>query len=95
MSKIFVIEDQNHAEWIGEFDSIASAWAQLKKFSELPWDARPNRCPCQSWRTCGRDYEIQEYDNSSEPWDLINQFNGLEVSASGVTWGPDAPRIDA
>ena len=90
MPKTFVIEDENHAEQIGEFSTLQSAWAELQRRSGVAWDARPNAAPCQSWRTCGRDYQIIEYDTSSLPWVLVKRYAGLEVSAKGVAWAPDA-----
>ncbi|WFC40552.1 hypothetical protein [Pseudoxanthomonas sp. SE1] len=91
MPKTFVIEDESHAEHVGEFSTLQLAWAELRRLSEVPWDAQPNAAPCQSWRTCGRDYQIIEYDTSSVPWALVERYAGLQVSAKGVAWGPDAP----
>ena len=90
MPTIFVVEDQSHCEQIGEFGSLTAAWAELRRLSAIPWDTAPNICPCTSWRTCSRTYEIIEYETDSAPWDEISRFAGLEVSAAGVAWGPDA-----
>lgn len=95
MPSIFVIEDQKHAELIGEFALLQEAWAELDRLSVIPWGTRPNVAPCQSWHTCGRDYEILEYETSSTPWTLLRQIAGLEINAKGVAWGPDAPHHDA
>jgi hypothetical protein len=91
MPNIFVIEDQSHAEQLSEFTSLQDAWAELRRLSALPWDEQPNAAPCQSWRTCGRDYEILEYETFSTPWTLVRRFAGLAINANGVAWGPDAP----
>jgi hypothetical protein len=91
MSKTFVIEDQLHCEWVGQFAALEEAWIELERRSTVPWNERPNAAPCQSWRTCGRDYEIIEYETSSIPWREIQRYSGLEVSAEGVVWGLDAP----
>ncbi len=64
---MFVIEDEAHAEWFGEFPTLEAATAELRRLKELPWDEAPNVAPCTSWRTCGRTYEVVEYDTSSEP----------------------------
>jgi len=90
--RIFVIEDQKHAEQVGVFSTLQDAWEELHRRSAIRWDAEPNIAPCRSWRTCGRDYEILEYDTSAEPWDLLRRFDGLEVSVKGIAWGPDAPQ---
>ncbi len=95
MPSIFVIEDQSHAELLGEFATLDEAWAELQRLSVVPWDQRPNIAPCQSWQTCGRDYEIIEYETSSLPWHLVRRFPGLQVSAKEVLWGPEAPRYGA
>jgi hypothetical protein len=95
MPKIFVIEDQSHAEQVGEFVSLQSAWEELQRLSGIPWDEPPNVAPCQSWQTCGRDYEIVEYETSDVPWLLVQRYAGLEVSAKGIAWGSDAPHHEA
>ncbi|KRA75670.1 hypothetical protein ASD78_06770 [Lysobacter sp. Root667] len=91
MPKIFVVEDQSHAEPIGEFSTIGAAWDELRRLSAIPWDAAPNAAPCGSWESCGRDYEIVEYDTTDGALALVQRYSGLEVSAKGVTWGEDAP----
>lgn len=53
MSK-FVIEDEFHAEWQGEFASEQEALVELQRRAQIPWDHEPNQAPCTSWRTCGR-----------------------------------------
>ncbi len=58
---MFVIEDEIHAEWCGKFTTFAEALAEVEWRSRIPWDARPNVCPCTSWRTCGREYSIVEF----------------------------------
>lgn len=95
MPRTFVVEDQSHAEPVGEFNTIAEAWAELNRLSLVPWDEPPNVAPCQSWRTCGREYEIIEYETSALPWIEMKRYAGLEISAKGVAWGPDAPAPDA
>jgi len=94
MPKTFVIEDQTHAEPVGEFKTIAEARAELDRLSRIPWDESPNVAPCQSWRTCGRDYEIIEYETSALPWTETKRFAGLKVSAEGPIWGSEAPPRD-
>jgi hypothetical protein len=91
----FVIEDQRHAEPHSEHASLADAWAEPKRLSDIPWDRAPNVAPCASWRTCGRDYHIIEYEVSSEPWPLLRRISGLEIGAKAMVWGAEAPYAGA
>lgn len=56
----YIIEDEFHAEHIlnKEFDSFQDALNEIKSYSKIPWDLAPNKCPCQSWESCHRDYII-------------------------------------
>jgi hypothetical protein len=84
---MFIIEDERHAEpQPGRFDTLAAAVEELKRRSALPWDEPPNAAPCRGWRTCGRLYEIVEYDTSAAPWRELLRLPCLEVSASGAHW---------
>lgn len=83
---MFVIEDEMHAEPVGNFGRRSEALAELRRLAQLKWDEAPNLCPCTSWRTCGRRYHIIEYDISSEPWSRTGDEAMLEVSARGTTW---------
>jgi hypothetical protein len=83
---MFVIEDELHAEPQGQFDSLEQAIAELRRRAAIPWDQHPNVAPCTNWRSCGRSYEIIEYDNS---WNELRRVAALEVSADGIRWGGD------
>ncbi len=62
----------------------------------LPFPGQTSHlAPCQSWRTCGRDYEIIEYETSSLPRTQVKHYAGLEVSAKGIAWGAEAPQYGA
>jgi len=89
---MFVIEDELHAEWVGEFPSRKEALAELARLAELPWDEEPNRCPCISWRTCRRRYHLIEFDTSADPWRSLSNEALLDVSAQKTAWlsGPTA-----
>lgn len=89
MATVVIIEDDFHAEWQGEYASIEGAFEELKRRATLAWDQSPNRCPCTSWETCHRDYQILEYENSGTPWTQIRRFGYLEVSGRGATWVAD------
>ena len=82
----YCIEDELHAELRSEHSTLEEAVAELERLARVPWDADPNIAPCQSWRTCGRRYEVIEYDTSTEPWRQLRRLPALEVSAAGVVW---------
>lgn len=83
---MFVIEDQLHAEPQGHFASFQEAIDELKRRSGIPWDEAPNCAPCASWSTCGRDYEIIEYDDSQLPWRELRRVAVLNITSSGIKW---------
>lgn len=84
---VFKIEDERHAEPLpGEFSSLAAAAVELRRLAALPWNQVPNVAPCTNWRTCGRKYEVVEYDVSTRPWKELNRVTALEVSAEGIKW---------
>ncbi|MDY7395103.1 hypothetical protein UMM65_07605 [Aureibaculum sp. 2210JD6-5] len=84
---MFQIEDESHAELqMGKFNSYKDAINELKRRAEIPWSEKPNRCPCTSWETCGRNYVIIEYDDSRIPWKELNRYSVLEISAKGIKW---------
>ena len=60
---MFVIEDELHADQLdGQFQTRQQAIAELQRVAAIPWNEDPNRAPCRSWPTCGRRYELIEYD---------------------------------
>jgi len=84
---MFVIEDEWHAEpQRGEFKSLEEAIDELRRRTQIPWNTEPNLAPCMSWRTCGRNYEIIEYDTTHTPWEVISTKSVLEIDAKGVRW---------
>ena len=83
---MFVIEDEHHAEWVGQFPDREQAMLELRRLAGVPWDTAPNVAPCTSWRTCGRSYELIEYDDSREPWLQLSRVPMVETSAAGVRW---------
>jgi hypothetical protein len=83
---IFVVEDEAHAEPQGEFETFAEAVAELRRRAAMPWDREPNVAPCASWKTCGRRYEIVEYDTRETPRREVKRAFVLEVSALGARW---------
>ncbi|CAN5612440.1 hypothetical protein BH10PSE14_BH10PSE14_08680 [soil metagenome] len=83
---MFVIYDELHAEHVGEFATREEALAELRRLASVPWDQAPNVAPCMSWRTCGRQYELVEYDDTGTPWRTLSQEPALEVSQTEVKW---------
>jgi hypothetical protein len=90
---MFVVEDEAHSEPRGEYSTLEDAMAELRRRAALPWDAAPNLAPCTSWKSCGRRYEVIEYDADQAPWRELRRFLVLEVSASGATWAV-SPTLD-
>jgi hypothetical protein len=87
---MFIIEDEIHAELCGKFSSFSEAIAELQARSQIPWDEKPNVCPCTSWKTCEREYSIVEYDTSVKPWREISRTPVLNISAKGTIWNKDS-----
>ena len=83
---MFVIEDELHAEQIGEYQTQPEAMAELRRLSHVAWDAAPNLAPCQSWRTCGRHYELIECDLGAGAGHELDRRLMLKVSSAGVVW---------
>jgi hypothetical protein len=84
---MWVIEDELHAELIGEFPDQIEAVSELKRLAEVPWDEAPNQAPCTNWPTCGRNYELVEYDVSSTgQWNERQRIPALNVSKEGFSW---------
>jgi hypothetical protein len=81
----FVIEDDFHAEVIGQYATSAEANSALKALAGTPWDHAPNLCPCGN-QDCGREYQLIEYDVSNKPWREIERSPALNVSRRGVEW---------
>ena len=88
---MFVIEDERHAEPQGQFASLDEAVAELYRHAALPWDEEPNVAPCTGWRTCGRTYEVIEYDNSARPWKELRRIPYLEITSDGAKWLSTTP----
>lgn len=86
MGRLFVIEDMTHCEWHGEFATLEAASAEMRRLAAIAWDGPPNAAPCTSWRTCGRDWILIEYEDAVDPWQEIRRSGTLRVNANGTTW---------
>lgn len=88
------IEDESHAEFHGDYNSLDDALAELRRRATLAWDIEPNLAPCSNSRACGRRYEIIELDTSELPWREVRRFHVLDVSSDGIKWiEPFAPGV--
>ena len=84
---MFYIDDEAHAELQpGEFPTLDGAVEELKRRAAIPWNEAPNIAPCSGWRTCGRVYQIVEYDATTQPWTEIQRLAALDISSHGVVW---------
>ena len=94
---MFKIEDERHAEpQAGEFSSLAAVASELRRLAQMPWDQAPNVAPCTNWKTCGRTYEVVEYDNSTQPWQELKRVPALEVDSRGARWlAPEIERLSS
>ena len=89
---MFIIEDESHAEPLKEqFLTFNQALETLKEIANIPWNKKTNKCPCKSWKTCGRNYQIIEYDDSESPWKELNRQKVLKVSTKGIEWNENLP----
>jgi hypothetical protein len=82
----YIIEDELHAEQVSEHYLFDAAGTELQRLASSPWDTAPNKAPCQSWETCGRQYVVIECDVSARPWRELSRMPALKVSANGSTW---------
>jgi hypothetical protein len=84
---MFKLEDELHAEiQDGEFETLDAALMELRRRAQWPWDAPPNVAPCQSWRACGRRYELVEYDHAGASWNELSRTSVLEIDSAGARW---------
>ena len=86
---MYVIEDERHSEHVGQFSTLELALAELRRLAAIPWDQAPNQAPCTGWATCGRAYEVIEYDSTSESSRALRRIPALTISSRGVVWAPD------
>lgn len=86
MSRLFVVEGDVHAERMSTWPSLADARAELERLASIPWDEAPNRCPCESWRACGRQYQIIELDTADGRWREVGRERVLDVGPRGAKW---------
>lgn len=84
---LYRIADEMHGEIFGDYGSFGEALGVLKRWALRSWDESPNLCPCTNWHSCGRHYEIQVLDTSTEPfWTLRETMPIVSVSGDGAEW---------
>jgi hypothetical protein len=84
---MFMIEDDFHAELVGEkLETFEAALLAVRQIAALPFGEKPNAPPCTHWENCQRDYHILEYDDSQTAWQLIRRVEICSVSATGIEW---------
>lgn len=83
MARVFVVEDDFHAEWMGQFPTKEAAIDYLASLRTDPNSAE-NRAPCTNWRNCGREYYLVEYDDAVKPWVTIHSEPVFAVRAGVV-----------
>ncbi len=81
----FIIEEEGHAEFIGEFETFEKAITELRRISKIPWNESPNISPCSN-PNCGRDYMLIEYEVSDNHWEVIKSDFVLSVGPYLVAW---------
>jgi len=82
---IFVLEDDFHAELIGQFSTREDAWSEVQGRADDP-SSIENRAPCTSWETCKRNYVIVEYDDSTHPWIELSRQSALTIEHDRAVW---------
>jgi hypothetical protein len=84
---MYFIEDSRHAEMDrAQYSTFSEALAEIKRRASIPWNQPPNIAPCTSWNTCGRLYEIVEYDVSTTPWKEMSRVPIVDITAEGIEW---------
>lgn len=89
---MFVIEDEVHCDWHGQYATFDAAVAELSRRAILRWDEPPNMAPCTNWQTCERQYVVIEFDDTQTPWKELRRIPALKVAAPGVEWSPGCQR---
>jgi len=84
MAKVFIIEDEAHGEFQWKYDTFEDAITELRKRMNIPWNQKPNICPCISRKTCSRNYEIIEYETNDKPRKEIKRTSILKISSKTV-----------
>jgi hypothetical protein len=91
----FELRDDLHDETQGHFGSRNEAIAEAARLAALPWNQPPNLAPCASWESCGRNYEVVEFDTSGESRSVLGVTPVVSIDRDGVRWALDRERSTA
>ena len=84
---VYVLEDDLHAEVLGEFPTRAAAIDAARQRVALAWDSPENQAPCMSWRGCGRYVDLIVLDRSEQlPLGVVTREQLFEIDANGARW---------
>jgi hypothetical protein len=94
VSTVILIQDDRHSELQKtEYASFQEAIDELKRRTRIPSTEPPNRAPCASWRKCGREYALREFEKCDPPpWRSLRYAFVVKVSPDGVAWNPNYER---
>jgi len=53
------------------------------------WNQPPNLAPCASWESCGRNYEVVEFDTSGGSRSVLGVTPVVSIDRDGVRWALD------
>ena len=83
MNSPYSLWDEKHCEIHGHFETLQEAMQELRQRATIPWDEPPNRAPCRSWRSCGREYYLRvTRPGSAGP----ERISAMTISADGIVW---------
>ena len=83
---MFIIEDSLHSETIVESESYEKIIQEIKRISIIPFETEPNVPPCQNHENCKREYDIIEYNTSTDPWVEIKRIPIFSISKNEIKW---------
>jgi len=86
----FELGDDLDDETQGHFGSRNEAIAEAARLAALPWNQPRNLAPCASWESCGRNYEVVEFDTAGEvAWFFLGVTPVVGIGRDGVRWALD------
>ena len=86
-NKIYIIEDDFHAEHVEKFPSFELALTRLQEFSKITWGEFPNIAPCTNGLNCRRDYIIKEVTNPGTFGKIkVVTTPIFSITAEGLEW---------
>ncbi len=77
----YVIEDVSHCEIMWEYQSYKEVMERMNYLRQLWW-CWENICPCTSYATCSREYEIIKYAGGIQ----IDSVCAFEIGKTVDDW---------